>query len=182
MSYKECMQCGKNLPISMFRPYGQGRKGVFRRCKSCESLNYRYKYLNKKSKLSEKEQNEIDAILGIYTALSNLGREVPSIKVVKTNRIQEYEKHITEVKERVLSKVTSNNVPEELMYWLNAPLVDKPPEYYIDIVYEELQNKYAPILRYNSETSMPERDDIYRETLHAILERFYEYEDKYGGD
>ena len=97
MAYKECMQCGKNLPIVMFRPYGQGRKGVSRRCKDCESLNLRFKYLNKKDKLNEKEMNEMNAILDIYTALSNLGREVPISKTNKS-RIQEYEKHIADRK------------------------------------------------------------------------------------
>ena len=182
MTYKICRQCGKNLPVSMFRAYGQGRKGTHRRCKSCESLNLRFKYLKRKHTLSDKELKEVDSIIEIYKELKSFGYEVPTDSISVSDRLIEYKQHIEDIKDTTVRKHSvDTEVPSELLYWLTAPLIDKPPEYYIDIVYEKLQDKYAPFTNYNADTSLPERSPVYKEQLNAILERFYEYEDTYRG-
>jgi hypothetical protein len=72
----------------------------------------------------------------------------------------------------------SDNVPDELKIWLNKKLT-KEPEYYQDVVYEKLREKYRPILEIDKSTMLPVYDDTYRFVLDAILKRFDDYEDKY---
>ena len=69
-------------------------------------------------------------------------------------------------------------VPSELSGWLTADLTDTP-EYYMDVVYEQLIEAYRPVLKIDQSTLNPVYDDTYKDILDKILSRFCAYEDTY---
>lgn len=172
MEYRICKQCGEQQPLSAYRQYYGGSQGHYRLCKQCECVNSRFKYLSKKLKLGtlrKGEAEELDQIKTLYEYQRAAGLKPP---------MQQHQKHLD-----IGSMIDkySNRQPPELSNWLTAELTEEP-SVYMGQVYEELLSKYRPIKSINQKTHMPVYDETYDDVLKKILERFYEYEDKYYED
>lgn len=179
---KICKQCGELKPIDQFRKYYGGRKGTYKTCKFCEKINSREKYLRRKENndtITDAERIELEKIHILWEYQRAIGLEPPRVnKHSKSPSIEELDKLTQEYAQRAKDVKVSAEAPPELTAWLFRPLT-KTPEYYQDVVYEELQKKYRPILRIDEETMLPVYDDTYRDILQKILERFNKYEDEY---
>lgn len=189
MEAKVCRQCGELKPLSQYRKYYGGRTGHYTTCKQCEKINSRLKYLESKETLTEVERIERDKILKLYDAQRGAGLRPPSRGGRRAEAvtgldaldamIDEYE-----ARKRVeypYAVIASNPVPLELSKWLTCELTLEPDEY-IDEVYEQLCKTYRPVVKIDQATMMPVYDDTYKNTLDAILNRFYEYEATYYGE
>lgn len=78
-----CVQCGRELPQTMFRLY-QHSESRHRRCFTCERINNRAKALEKKSTigtLAETEVAELQLIYNGYKKWSEAGRLVPNARL-----------------------------------------------------------------------------------------------------
>lgn len=180
---KACKQCGEIKPLGQFRQYYGGRKGTYTVCRTCEKINSRAKYLEKKQTLTEAERIELNKIYMLYDAQSACGLQPPrrsdgrSLKLTDNldDMISSYTTRANQMTDLDAS-LDTNATPPELLKWLSEELTEDP-EYYTDEVYEDLKAKYRPVQRINPETLLPEYDDTYRTVLEKILERFNEYED-----
>lgn len=185
MNVKSCKQCGELKPIEQFRSYYGGRKGTYTTCRSCEKINSRAKYLEKKTSLTETERIELNKIYTLYDAQQACGLQPPRRGTGRhaeltddlDSMIDAYKTKANAVSQ-VLPTIDTEHLPVELRTWLTAELV-KEPDYYLDVVYEELKSKYRPMTSVNTTTMMPEYDDTYKTVLEAILGRFNDYEDHY---
>lgn len=152
-------------------------------CKACEKINNRAKYLEGKVELGAEEQVELQTIYQLWATQRLLGYEPPRTpERGKTPVIDQVHDLLAAYDERArrLESVSEDAVtaPPELLKWLIEPLTHEP-EYYTDEVYEELKEKYKPMLSIDEKSMMPIYDTTYQKILDVILERFYEYEDKY---
>lgn len=186
MDTKMCRQCGEIKPIEQFRQYYGGRKGTYTICRSCEKINSRAKYLEKKgSDISAIEQAELNKIYRLYDAQKACGLRPPrrdegrSTSLVDNldNMISNYEKKANEMV-ACSDTLDTKATPAELQQWLTCDLTEEP-DYYLDDVYEELKAKYRPVLRIDADTMLPVHDDKHSAVLDLILDRFNDYEDKY---
>src|SRR5690606_32104306 len=185
---RKCKQCGevKQLSKDFFRPYyGKNAKGFYRVCRTCESINNRYKYLTGKGEAATPaELEEIARIEELYDTLRELGLEPPrygaevtsTVHSVVEELLKKKQQQIAERKEQLEEIGVEGNVPTKLAEWLTKPLTEEP-EYYEE-VYFKLREKYMPIIGVNPDMS-PKYDETYKEILDQILERFDEYEDNY---
>ena len=186
MDTKICKQCGEIKPVSQFRKYYGGRKGTYKTCKMCEKINSRAKYLmNKGEACSDADIIELKKIhtlweaqraAGLQPPRENAGRALPLVESLD-DMISKYTQQAEELQEIIQTAKTSE-VPAELSKWLTEPLTDEP-EYYQDVVYEELKVKYRPKAKIDKNTMLPVYDDTYKTILDEILDRFYAYEDAY---
>jgi hypothetical protein len=173
MEAKQCKQCGEIRPISEFRRYYGGLNGTYTRCKSCEKINSRVKYLERKGdKATEADKAELDKLHQIYELQRMCGYNPPQRRVAHSDRLDAI---IGSLSNKAAERA---EVPTELTRWLTEELTDVP-EYYLDSVYADLRRKYMPIKRVDPETMLPVYDDSYAHVLEQILDRFNEYEDKY---
>lgn len=176
MELKRCKQCGEVKPLETFRKYYGGRKGTYTMCKACESINSRAKYLLKKGDaLTELDRIELDKINKLYEAQRACGLEPPNFGAGRAVRVVD---SLDDLISSFEKKASTSNTPEELTKWLTCELTEKP-EYYHDVVYEVLLNKYRKVLRIAQDTMLPVYDETYTNTLNKILERFDEYEELY---
>lgn len=186
---KVCKQCGKLKPLDNYRHYYGGRTGTYRTCLECERINTREKYLRRKDengKISATESAELEQIHKLYQVQRAAGLQPPrqkdetsSTMDAVTSMLSEYAAQDDLVANLVdQSSSQASSVPPELSKWLTEPL-HREPEYYQEDVYEELREKYRPMLEINKQTMMPVYDDTYRAILDQILARFDEYEDAY---
>lgn len=186
MDTKICRQCGEVKPVSQFRKYYGGRKGTYKTCKMCEKINSRAKYLmNKGEACSDADLVELKKIhilweaqraAGLQPPRENAGRALPLVESLD-DMINKYTQQAEELQEIIQTAKTSD-VPAELSRWLTEPLTDEP-EYYQDVVYEDLRAKYRPKSKVDKNTLLPVYDDTYKTILDEILDRFYAYEDAY---
>lgn len=187
MNAKVCKQCGELKPIEQFRKYYGGRKGHYNTCKMCEKINARYKYLNNKETHCSAEIDELAKIEQLYEAQRQAGLQPP-------RRDAERNKPLVDSLDDMIAKYTAMSVvpsvdegtkkvpvPADLQMWLQCELHEEP-DYYLDEVYEELKAKYRPQISIDPSTLQPVYDETYREVLEQILERLYDYEDKYWED
>lgn len=173
MSLKKCRQCGEIKSTDQFRSYYTG-SGTYRTCKTCEKINSRAKYLRRKGdRLSPSEKDELEAINELYDMQRKCGLKPPSTRADSTPLMDVINKH----KQKYFEQASADG-PEALTYWLDAPLTETP-EYYLDVVYEQLKKQYRPIVGLERETKLPLYDDTHVELLDKILERFNNYEDIY---
>ena len=193
MKFKKCRQCGEIKQETEFRQYyGETRsgkeRGRYRTCKTCESINTRYKYLCKKQsngKASEQELQELNKIEQLYDLLRAKGLKPPAKRERSTvlNLVDElldkYSASTTEIAATVDDELVIAAAPQELLDWLNADLSQYDPEYLQDVVADELIKKYRPQVGVDPNTYKPIYDDTYRDILNKVLERFDEYEDNY---
>lgn len=170
---KQCKQCGEIKPIEQFRNYYGGRQGTYTMCKACERINSRAKYLERKGdKMNDVEHEELDKIYKLYEAQRACGLNPP--KSVMGKQVA-----LVDTLDSLIEQYT-NRQPEEseLEQWLHKPLTEDP-DYYLDMVYEELKVRYRPVIRVDPETLMPIYDETHKDVLDKILERFNNYEDQY---
>ena len=180
---KECKQCGDSRPLNMFRKYYNGRTGRYNTCKVCERINSREKYLTKKIEINEDEKNELEKIHTLWEYQRTLGLRPPERSSGKKTPIGEdldgmLRKYDTRVADLLSS--TDGEVlegPQELLQWLTIELTEDP-DYYQDVVYEELVEKFRPIIGVG-EDHLPIHDDTHRALLQRIATRFDDYEDGY---
>lgn len=192
MNAKTCKQCGELKPIEQFRKYYGGRKGHYNTCKMCEKINARYKYLCRKDAeshdgLSNVEQIELNKISALYEVQRQAGLQPPR-KDAERNKplVDSLDDMIAKYKdisviESVDAGAYTQPVPAELQKWLTEELTEEP-DYYLDEVYERLKSTYRPQLSIDTKTMQPIYDDAYKTVLEQILERFYDYEEKYWED
>lgn len=179
MEAKVCRQCGELKPLSQYRRYYGGRTGHYTTCKACEKINSRLKYLESKDALTDLERVERDKILKLYEAQRGAGLRPPS----RGGRRAEVATDLDAMIDRYQAAVTQDigaavTAPAELSKWLTCELTLEPDEY-IDDVYESLCKTYRPVVKIDQATMMPVYDDTHKNTLDAILKRFYEYETTY---
>lgn len=194
MKFRKCRQCGEIKQETEFRQYyGETRsgkeRGRYRTCKTCESINTRYKYLCKKQsngKASESELQELAKIEQLYELLRAKGLKLPAkrergtIMNIVDQMIEKHSASVIEVEAEDGEQVITA-APQELLDWLNADLSQYDPEYLQDVVADELIKKYRPQIGVDPNTYEPIYDDTHRDILNKLLERFDEYEDNYKG-
>lgn len=78
---KTCARCGKTLPEENFRHYYNNRKGTYRYCKMCESIEARRRYLASQDSLTATQSEELDKINKLYDARFAAGLSVPKRSV-----------------------------------------------------------------------------------------------------
>lgn len=124
MSYKKCKQCGRELPIQMYRPL-YNKYGTYNVCLDCESVNSRYKYLVKKEAngtIGSEEKTELSKIEQMYQNLKLAGLKPPKQRKSVLDKVQAIQEAFD----------------TEALKWLTAELTERP-EYYIDEVFETLK-------------------------------------------
>ena len=182
MPTKTCKQCGEIKPQEQFRQYYGGRKGTYKTCKFCEKINSREKYLAGKDGLDEAEETELSKIHQLWEAQVKLGLQPPRSSTGKATPITEDLDDMLSRYEAAGKNVQMVNVramPQPgLIKWRTEELT-KEPEYYQEVVYEDLKAKYRPVLRIDKDTMLPVYDDTYKSELAEIAARFDEYEDQY---
>ena len=185
---RKCKQCGevKQLSSEFFRKYyGENAKGFYRVCKTCESINNRYKYLTGKGDAAtQADLEEIARIEELYDTLRELGLEPPRYGARASSTVHSVVEELLKRKQQQAAERKEQfgveaDVPTELAEWLTKPLTEEP-EYYED-VYFKLREKYMPVVGVDSE-GVQQYDETYREILEQVLERFDEYEDNYEYD
>ena len=185
---RRCKQCGevKQLSSKFFRPYyGENAKGFYRVCRTCESINNRYKYLTGKGDAAtQADLEEIARIEELYDTLRELGLEPPRYGAGTSSTVHSVVEELLKRKRQQAAEKKEQfgieaDVPTELVEWLTRPLTEKP-EYYED-VYFKLREKYMPVIGTNPDAT-PKYDETYKEILDQILERFDDYEDNYVYD
>lgn len=185
--FKQCKQCGKMLPLTNFRKYYGGRTGYYKYCLVCEKINNREKYLSKKTTLTDAEAEEYEKIQHLWHVQRMNGLQPPhnSNQLSVASRVEDlladYDATSNAVVEQPTQTETGVVIPAELQEWLTKPLTEDP-DYYQNTVYEELRDKYRPIMEINQDTLMPVYDDTYKPILNEILDRFDDYEDNYDWD
>lgn len=183
MNTKQCRQCGEIKPIEQYRRYYGGRQGTYTICRSCERINSRVKYLERKGPgLSDAEKTELDKIYKLYEAQRACGLRPPKRDGNRRKRVSD---DLDDMLEAFMGKVAAASstplahcAPTDLTQWLSRELTEKP-DYYLDEVYEELKARYRPVLRIDTASMLPVYDDTYASTLELILDRFNKYEDDY---
>ena len=182
---RKCKQCGevKQLSSDFFRPYyGENAKGFYRVCRTCESINNRYKYLiGKGDAATQADLEEIKRIEELYDTLRELGLEPPRYGARSSSTVHSVVEELLKRKQQQAANKKKQfgveaDVPTELAEWLTKPLTEDP-EYYED-VYFKLREKYMPVIGTNPDAT-PKYDETYKEILDQILKRFDEYEDNY---
>jgi hypothetical protein len=180
---KVCKQCGAMKPLDQFRKYYGGRKGTYKVCITCERLNSREKYLASKiacNRATEVEKKELTTIHQIWDDQATLGLRPPRKMSGKSTPLDV--DAIAQVFRGKAQAVKPTGIPEhtpaELVGWLTAPLTESP-EYYQDVIYEQLREKYRPVLSIDPNTLLPVYDDTYKSVLNGIADRFDNYEDHY---
>ena len=182
-----CKQCGEIKPVAQFRNYYNGRKGTYKTCKMCEKINSREKYLRAKDAqnpdgLSDKEQEELNKIHELYDAQRAAGLQPPRANTGSNSLLSSLDNMIDKYKAMKSSAAPTGPsdvvAPAELQKWLTEELTEAP-EYYQDEIYEQLKEKYRPVLSIDQRTMMPVYDTTYAAVLEQIAERFDDYEDNY---
>lgn len=161
---KKCKQCGEVKPLAEFRKY-YNTNGYYTKCKDCERINSREKYLNSKAKLNDKEQSELDAIHQIWHYQRQQGLTPPRSRTAIDF-------------EEMLEKLQKPKIPLELDVLLTDAF-DQDPEFYYDLYDEYLLPKYRPVVGIDPETNLPKYDETYKDALNKILKRIDDYEYEY---
>lgn len=170
---KQCKQCGEIQPIANFRKYYGGRQGTYTMCKTCERINSRAKYLERKGDaLSDAEREELNKIYKLYEAQRAYGLNPP-------RSVMGHQIALVDTLDSLIDKYgAKQDTQSELDAWLHCELTSEP-EYYLDEVYEDLKKRYRPLLRVDPITLVPIYDETNKAILDKILERFNNYEDEY---
>lgn len=183
---RTCRQCGEAKPLTQYRQYYGGRTGYYRVCKSCERINSRVKYLEKKGQSkSVTEAEELNKIYRLYEAQRACGLQPPrresGRKVSVADDLDRLIEQFTaqaNVNTALPEHLDTDTIPPEIKRWLTAELVEEP-DYYLDEVYEDLKREYRPLLRIDKTSMLPVYDDTHKAALDAVLDRFNDYEDSY---
>ncbi len=166
---KRCKQCGIVRPPQLYRKY-YNRKGYYKICKHCESINSRARYLEKKDSLTDKEQRDLDTIYALWDKQCELGYGPTRRRAAQETNVMDKVHEMLDISSKSMTG------PPELTKWLTEELTEEP-DYYLDEVYENLKKTYRPVLGIDEETHLPLHDDTYANILDKILGRFFEYDD-----
>lgn len=190
---KLCIQCGELKNVSEFRQYYGGRKGTYRMCKACESINYRVKYLlGLKIELKPEQKKELEDIYSLWELQRSMGLMPPdwNIAVPKQDdlRIQllEIKTKAASLPQTVIDALGKSsphimNPRTRLYYWATVYIEqDADPDLYLETVYNNLTTMYRPQIGIDPATRLPVYDETYKPVLEYILDRFYKYEDEYN--
>ena len=180
---KPCKQCGVIKPFEQFRNYYGGRKGTYTICKTCEKINSRVKYLERKTELKSNEKAELQSIYMLWETQRTLGYQPPRTTVKGQKPVVDTVLEMIDTyKERsqLLGSIAEEalTAPPKLLKWLTEDLTEDP-DYYLNDIYENLKETHKPILRIDEKTMMPVYDETYSGILNKILDRFYKYEEVY---
>lgn len=188
---KKCKQCGEVKSETLFREYygrgankGQRTGGRFKTCKDCESMNSRYKYLNKKESRTDVEQAELDTYEKMYKMQRSLGLRPPATQAPK-------DKPVVSMAEQLLAKyanmepvttaVSNETVPVEtpgeLQTWLTRDLTGQDPDDLQD-EFDKVETKYRPQTGLDTNLA-PVYDNTYKGILDKIQDRLDEHEDEF---
>jgi hypothetical protein len=183
---KKCKQCGEIRNEEEFRVYYNRNKtkapGRYRLCKTCESINQRYKYLRSKkdrNTLTVRDDQELRKIEELYDVLRDAGLEPPT-KKVESSLIESINDIMTKRKidlERREEADVELDTPDELVEWLTKDLQAYHPDE-LEAISDRLWNKYRPKTGVD-DYYKPLHDDTYREVLTRIQERFDSHEDEF---
>ena len=187
MDVKTCKQCGEIKPLTQFRKYYGGRKGTYTRCKQCERINSREKYLTAKGDTRDNDEDiELSKIHRLYDYQRSMGLQPPTkhenrkaLSYDLDDMLDKY-KHMADNTEQAADaiEVSVTDAPYELVQWLTKHL-DQEPDYYLDEIYDALVDTYRPCIGIDKDSMMPTYDNRYKLILDRILERFNNYEDSY---
>lgn len=161
---KRCKQCGEYKPLDNYRSYYTSN-GRYTKCKDCERINSREKYLNSKAKLNDKELDELNKIHMLWDMQRGEGLTPPRSR----NNIN---------LDSMLARYDKPDVPAELEALLTLEF-DQDPEFYYDLYDEQLAPKYRPVIGMDPDTLMPIYDETHKETLRKILQRIDDYDQEY---
>lgn len=179
MKLKTCKQCGVTKTDDSYRKYYAGRKGSYRTCLECEKINMRYKYLQRKTKPSEAEIEEIELTEQVYDMQRREGLTPPgAAESAKSDLHAILARHTVNVERRESTPLVTTDTPHELVEWLNKDLSDFTPDD-LEEIWDELQDKYKPQVGFDSVKLQPIHDETYRDVLNEILGRFDRYEEQY---
>ena len=185
METKQCRQCGEIKPLEQFRQYYGGRQGTYTMCRSCEKINSRAKYLEKKESRTQIEDLELRKIYQLYEAQRACGFRPPRREAARQvsnmddldNLIKTYTDRANVVAQAP-ETLDTDSTPAELLQWLSCELTHDP-DYYLDEIYESLKAKYKPVLRIDPASLLPVYDETHAAALEAVLNRFNDYEDTF---
>ena len=163
---KACKQCGVIQADAEFREYYNNKGNRCNVCNKCEKINSRRKYLEKKSKRSESEDEELQLIFELYSKLRLSGLKPPRVLVESSKDLVVQQ----------LAELTTNQ--NKLRIWLTADLSTYTPDD-LDVIYDELKTEYAPTVGFDNMTKLPKYDTTYLDVLDSILQRFNEHEEDY---
>ena len=186
MQTKTCKQCGELKPIDQFRKYYGGRQGHYTICKDCERINSRAKYLERKGdSITSTEDAELKKIYRLYDAQRACGLQPPRRESGRQTRlVDDLDSMISKYEVRANVPTTgqptfdTSATPPEILQWLSAELTEEP-DYYLDVIYEELVAKYRPVIKIDAETLLPVHDEKHTLALEQVLSRFNKYDDDY---
>jgi hypothetical protein len=167
---KTCKQCGNIKAVSEFRPYYGGRKGHYKTCKLCEKINSRFKYLDAKPEPSPAEVSELTKIETLYEVLRKRGLRPPAQREPKLGMLDDLDAMIAQQRE-LLDAAPPVNTPEELHTWLTRD-ISHLEDWELEDAFDDLEDKYAPVVSTDPLTFRPTRSDEHRDTLEQIRERF----------
>lgn len=185
---KRCKQCGEIKSETLYREYyGRGEnKGTrtgkrYKTCIPCESVNNRYKYLNKKDNKTADQIREVEMIEELYEAQRSLGLRPPASATKNTEGVMDsvelmLAKYRGMKPEKKETLVSSAAVPPELEEWLNKQLVGEPDD--LQEAFDIVEAKYRPQIGLNDNLE-PEFDNTYKKTLNEIQNRLDDYEDNF---
>lgn len=188
---KLCRQCGEVKPTPSFRQYYTGRKGTYKMCKACESINYRVKYLSGLDTMSDKQQTELNTIYKLWELQRSLGLEPPDWNLHDKDAAKDLDEQLRKMNSKFVKLPTDVmlalslessyvTAPRARLYhWATCELdSNTEPQYYTETVYESLKESFRPQVGMNSTTFLPIHDETYKPVLEYILDRFYKFEDE----
>lgn len=148
-----CAQCLEYKPISNFRKYYNGNGNYYKRCKACERINKRYKYLHSKihanihtnnQAIEAKELEEMTKMQTLYSVLTTKGAEIPSLPGIEnTNRSTESTLD-SMLKAHNVSVPTAKKQPAFTLHDVDNNAVDNVVEEHLDDKSTEVEDNRPP--------------------------------------
>jgi predicted lipoprotein len=153
-------------------------------CKSCEKINQRYKYLNKKPNRLSSDETEIQLIQELYNVQRTQGLKPPG--TVETEPIDIVAAIARQQAQAIKAPVQvdstkADGIPHDLQHWLTLDLQAFKPDD-LEQVSDELIAKYRKPIGVNQVTMEPIYDEQYRDALKEVIKRFDDYEEHYYAD
>lgn len=166
----KCKQCGEIKATTNFRRYyGEGDRGHYKTCASCETVNNRYKYLNKKVERTEKDEAELADINVLFDLLRNEGLRPPSTKQANSvmDHVQAMINSRKNKQEEAIAVVegATATTPQPLLDWFTKDLQDFEP-WELQDIFDDLEDAYRPKIGV-TDTFAP----VFDETNKPILDK-----------
>lgn len=175
---KTCRMCGEVKDRNLFymRPDG-GRRSYCVACRAVTQLEWRLRKKYELGIISRADTEKLQEIHKLYDELRERGLHPPTIKINIVSDIQiEHLQHRIEELPTKAPEVEVVGDVGTLERWLEIKL-DRHPDYYEQVSYA-LMDKYRPIIGVDDDGNAV-YDNSKLELLHAIDDRFEEYEKLY---